>query len=68
MMEKEIGAKHKLDFSETSSEKKYLPREGTPPPPPSAREQKRSKKHSTPKMDKNMTIEAASETEGRQSK
>ncbi|KAK1558107.1 hypothetical protein QYE76_018120 [Lolium multiflorum] len=58
------GAKQKLDFP-SSPEKAYEPRAGTPPPPPSAREQKRPKKHVTPKKDRNTLNASAAAGEGR---
>jgi hypothetical protein len=56
----------KLDFNGEEEARKYETRSGTPPPSPSAREQKRSKKQSTPKKDKNTSTLAGSGEEHRQ--
>jgi hypothetical protein len=54
-------AKKKLDFgSERVTEHPHPRPAGTPPPPPSAREQKRPKKHTITKKDKNNSESAGS--------
>ncbi|KAK1643131.1 hypothetical protein QYE76_060936 [Lolium multiflorum] len=52
-MEDSTKVQRHLIMEKEDGGQRYEPRSGTPPPPPSAREQKRSKKHSTPKKDKN---------------
>jgi hypothetical protein len=66
IIEKEVaGAQKKLDFDGEKEERVYPPRSGTPPPPLSGREQKRPKKQTTPKRNRN-TAESAGSKEHRQ--
>jgi hypothetical protein len=64
-MEDSTKVQRHLIMEKEDGGQRYEPRSGTPPPPPSAREQKRSKKHSTPKKDKNELGSAGSVEEHR---
>jgi hypothetical protein len=59
------SAQRHLQFETEEGKKVYEARAGTPPPPPSAREQKRPKKHATPKTDKQTIGSAGSMAEHR---